>query len=66
MIYSIFFIIIDETYKRLVMRIVKTIDPFSEIKEDLDDLMEHAIEKIQSLKRSDSTPFNVELSQIFN
>ena len=48
------------------MRIVKTIDPFSEIKEDLDDLMEHAIEKIQSLKRSDSTPFNVELSQIFN
>ena len=33
------------------MRIVKTIDPFSEIKDDLDDLMEFAIEKIQSLKR---------------
>ena len=48
------------------MRIVKTIDPFSEIQKDLDDLMEYAIEKIQSLKRSNSTPLNVELSQIFN
>ncbi|CAK83160.1 unnamed protein product (macronuclear) [Paramecium tetraurelia] len=70
----------DETYRRLLNRIIKSIDPFYETKKynDVDDLLETAVQKVQSLVKqkkknkendefslnSQKEPFNLELSQI--
>ncbi|CAD8139722.1 unnamed protein product [Paramecium octaurelia] len=70
----------DETYRRLLSRIIKSIDPFCDTKKinDVDDLLETAVQKVQSLVKqkkknkendefslnSQKEPFNLELSQI--
>lgn len=44
--YLIFFL--DETYRRLLNRIIKSIDPFYDTKKinDVDNLLETAVEKV--------------------
>lgn len=42
---------LDETYRRLLNRIIKSIDPFCDTKKinDVDTLLETAVEKVQTL-----------------